>query len=207
MRLRADAGKMMEALRLFVALELPPEVRAVLVAGQEGLATQQLSVRWVDPDSAHLTLKFLGSVASVEVDAVTVAMQQAVSGHAPFTLQTTSLGAFPNVRQPRVVWLGFDGALQMLHSLQQDIERWIAPLGYPTEQRPFSPHLTLGRTQKDATTIQRTAIGRAVQQASAPTQATWTVDSVSLMRSTLLPQGPVYTQVARQALTGDRPLL
>jgi 2'-5' RNA ligase len=198
---------MMEALRLFVALELPPEVRAVLVAGQEHLTTRQLSVRWVAPDSAHLTLKFLGSVASTEVDAVTVAMQQAASGHAPFTLQTTSLGAFPNVRQPRVVWLGLEGALQMLHSLQQDIERWIAPLGYPTEQRPFNPHLTLGRTQKDATTGQRTEIGRAIQQASPLTQATWTVDSVSLMRSTLRPQGPIYTQMARQALTGDRPLL
>ncbi|CAA9395173.1 MAG: 2'-5' RNA ligase [uncultured Chloroflexia bacterium] len=197
----------MEALRLFVALELPPEVRAVLVAGQQNLATQQLAIRWADPAGAHLTLKFLGSVASTEVDAVTVAMQQGASGHASFTLQTTGLGAFPNLRQPRVVWLGLDGALQMLHSLQQDIERWIAPLGYPAEQHPFNPHLTLGRTQKDATTIQRTAIGRAVQQASALTQATWTVDSVSLMRSTLRPQGPIYTQVARQALTGDRPLL
>lgn len=197
----------MEALRLFVALELPPEVRAVLVTAHEHLATQQLSVRWVAPENAHLTLKFLGSVALTEVDAVTVAMQQAASGHASFTLQTTSLGAFPNVRQPRVVWLGLDGALQMLHRLQQDIERWIAPLGYPAEQRPFSPHLTLGRTHKDATTIQRTAIRRAIEQASTLTQATWTVDSVRLMRSTLRPQGPIYTEVARQALTGHRPLL
>jgi RNA 2',3'-cyclic 3'-phosphodiesterase len=191
---------MMEPLRLFVALELPPPVRQALRDAQAALAAHKLAVRWVDPDGAHLTLKFLGAVPAAEVAAVAAAMREAARDHAPFALQTTSVGAFPNTRNPRVVWLGIDGALHALHTLQADVERLLVPLGYATEQRAFNPHLTLGRAHKNLTDVERAAIGRAIAQAS-PQHAEWIADAVSLMRSERLPDRARYTPVERHVLT------
>ncbi len=127
----------MDVLRLFVALELSPDVRAVLATAQSMLAAQHLAVRWVDPDATHLTLKFLGSVPAAKVDEVVAAMTRATTDHAPFMLCTTTLGAFPGMQQPRVVWLGVDGELAALGALHYDVERHITPLGYPSELRSF----------------------------------------------------------------------
>lgn len=196
----------MEPLRLFVALELPPHVRDALRDAQQALAVYDLAVRWVDPDGAHLTLKFLGAVAADKVEAVAAAMREAATGHAPFELHTTGVGAFPHTRQPRVVWLGIDGAMQQLRTLHQDVERLLAPLGYPTEQRAFNPHLTLGRTRNDAGETDHAAIGRAIAQSSSQVER-WSVDAVSLMRSERLPVRARYTAVERHALTAHERLL
>lgn len=196
-----------DSLRLFIAVELPDEVKTVLEAARTELAAQGLAVRWVDPAGAHLTLKFLGSAPASEAPAIGAAIGQAAAAHRPFTLHTTGLGVFPHGRAPRVVWLGVDGAIEELRALQADVERLVAPLGFPTERRAFSPHLTLGRSDKQASPAQLRATGAAVAAGRQPPVVRWTVGAITLMRSELLRGGARYSAVARHTLTANMPLL
>ncbi|HSH77232.1 MAG TPA: RNA 2',3'-cyclic phosphodiesterase [Herpetosiphonaceae bacterium] len=191
---------MEETLRLFIAIELPDEVRAVLAEAQRRLQGQGLAVRWVDVAGAHLTLKFLGATPGNRVEAIEAALQRAARLHAPLMLRTAGLGVFPRPNEPRVVWIGVEGDVARLRALHGDVERYVAPLGYPTEKRPFSPHLTLGRTVKGATRPEFTKIGTAVAAAEAPPAAMWPVGMVSLMRSELRPSGAFYTAMAHISL-------
>ena len=184
-------------LRLFIAIQLPPPVQAALAAARARLEAHALAVRWVDPAGAHLTLKFLGAAPREQVEAIVAATQEATRLHRPFTLTTTRLGLFPGPKEPRVIWLGVGGALAELQSLRDDVERFVAPLGYPTERRPFNPHLTLGRTAKGAGRSQLAAIGPAVAAAPEAAPVAWPVSTVNVMRSELLAGGARYTPVAR----------
>ena len=182
--------------RLFIAIELPREVRATLHAAQERLARHALAVRWVDPAGAHLTLKFLGATPAARVARIVAALVESTRRRSPFMLSTTRLGLFPGPKTPRVVWLGVGGAETGLEALRADIEHAIAPLGYPTERRPFNPHLTLGRTLKDASRAELTRIGAAVAATAGPPPVTWHVSTISLMRSDPGAASARYTRVA-----------
>jgi 2'-5' RNA ligase len=179
-------------LRTFVALELPPEVKRLIGAVQASLRPAARTVRWVDPASAHLTLKFLGPTAQEAVEPIGTALRSAAEGHGPIRLRTGRPGAFPNARAPRVLWLGLDGDVAHLAALQQKVETAIAPLGYPTEARPFSPHLTLGRVRQEAGQAERAATGAAIS-AAAPTTSLFEVGAISLMLSELTPSGARYS--------------
>jgi 2'-5' RNA ligase len=180
-------------LRTFVALELPPEVKRRLAQTQAGLRPGAPSVRWVDLDGAHLTLKFLGPTAEAAVEPIGAALRSAAAGQGALRLRTTHLGVFPSQRAPRVLWLGLDGDLARLGQLQQRVEAALAPLGYPTERRPFWPHLTLGRVRPEASPAERSAVGAAVA-AAAPAAPVWfEVGEVSLMLSQLSPRGARYS--------------
>ena len=192
------------AWRLFIAIELPPQVQAVLAAARVRLDRHTLAVRWVDPASAHLTLKFLGATPPDRVERIVAATKEAARLHHFFTLSTAGLGVFPSSKAPRVVWLGLSGSLAELRDLQADIERLVAPLGYPAERRPFSPHLTLGRTAKDASPTELAAIGATINASTAEAAATWRVSTVSLMRSELGAGGARYTALARLDLGGGQ---
>ena len=196
-----------DTLRLFVAIELRDEVKAGLAAAQAGLKAQGVAVRWTDPAAAHLTLKFLGSAPASQIPAIAGALAEAARRHGPLALHTTGLGVFPHERAPRVVWLGVAGEIDKLRALQADVERFVAPLGWATERRAFSPHLTLGRSEKSATAPQLQQTGAAVAAARKPPAITWTVSAVTLMRSELLRGGAQYSAVARYSLTAPMPLL
>ena len=187
----------MEAsLRLFIAVELTGAVREVLHEAQTALRAQPLHVRWVDPAGAHVTLKFLGTAQQEQVQPIVDGMARAAQFHRPFTLTASGLGVFPSPRAPRVVWLGLKGGTAELRALQADVERFVAPLGFPTERRPFNPHLTLGRTMNNPTPAQHAAIGAAVTGGHPPRPVTWPVAEISLMRSELAPGGARYTRLA-----------
>ncbi|HMM28955.1 MAG: RNA 2',3'-cyclic phosphodiesterase [Chloroflexota bacterium] len=200
---------MAETWRLFIATTLPPGVLTALVEIQRALRadTPHGVVRWVEPGSIHLTLKFLGDAPSLQRHELEDALQAAAGARPPFELSLSDLGCFPSVRRPRVVWVGLAGALPALHALRDEIERQIAPLGYPTEDRPFSPHLTLGRVRREASSTQASALGAQVIRTRQHDRLAWPVTSVSLMRSELLPEGAVYTELHRVPLraTGAPP--
>ena len=183
--------------RLFIAVELPEEALRAIERLQDGLVRTMPgdAVRWVRPEGIHLTLKFLGDVPREQIDGIQAALGEAVRGHPPFALRAEGLGAFPNTRRPRVVWVGVEGDVRRLKELRNDVEEHVAPLGYPTEDRSFTPHLTLGRVQRDASRRELDAIGMAVETNTVGELARWQVDAVSLMRSELKPTGAVYTEV------------
>lgn len=191
-----------EMWRLFIAIELPDPALTLLSRIQADLKQRApaQSVRWVAPGSVHLTLKFLGDVPAPHVDAVRAALGEAVRGHAPFELSTGSLGCFPNATRPRVIWIGIERSHGELNALRDAVEAHVAPLGYPTEDRPFSPHLTLGRVRQNAPYGAVATLGALAATTPVTTHETWIADRVSLMRSDLKPDGAVYTEVAHVAL-------
>src|SRR5207244_3693023 len=109
---------------------------------------------------------------------------------------TTIVGFFPGPRVPRVVWLGLEGDLERLTAVRDALETAIGPLGWPTEARPFAPHLTLGRLRPQASPAERAGVGRALGQVWAPDPVPFAVDQVSLMLSEIGPTGARYTQLA-----------
>jgi 2'-5' RNA ligase len=193
-----------DSLRLFIAIELPTDVCEALAALQKQLQSvdRTRAIRWSAISSIHLTLKFLGDTPSERVATIEAAMRQASAGHRPFDLNMGGAGCFPDMRRPRVVWAGVGGDLDSLHTLRDAVERTVSPLGYPTEARPFSPHLTLGRARQEASREALAAIGKQVEAVKQGSLASWRVAGISLMRSELKPSGAVYTPVAHASLDG-----
>lgn len=191
-----------ESLRLFIAIDLPSEVKALLHEIQQRLRRHTTAVRWADPQGTHLTLKFLGETRAATVPAIMEGMQHAAARNPVLTLQTEAPGVFPNSRRPRIVWLGVGGDIPALRRLHSDVERFVAPLGFPTEQRPFAPHLTLGRSTKEPRAADYAAISHAVEQTQVLQKIVFSVTEVVLMRSELSPGGARYTPIAQSWLDG-----
>lgn len=193
---------MADDLRLFVALELPAPILAALEQLQDQLRADRSArvVRWTRPEGIHLTLKFLGETPSARLDAIRAGLQAAASAHRPLQLGAAGLGCFPNPRAPRVVWVGLTGDLDALAALQSAVEAAIAPLGFPTENRPFSPHLTLGRVRQDASAAEVRALGALVTGTAIGALGAWQATAISLMRSELSRDGARYTCLFSAAL-------
>lgn len=194
----------MNTIRTFIAIELPQAVLEAIGRAQDWLKqeTPEGLVRWVQPQGIHLTLKFLGDTPANQIITIGEALQAACAGHSPFMLSIGGLGCFPDLKRPRVVWVGVAEPGGHLKRLQGAVERAISPLGFPTENRPFSPHLTLGRVKEGRTDALR-ALGECVTRLSARVQMGEVhVTSVSLIRSDLLPGGAVYTPLACAELSG-----
>jgi 2'-5' RNA ligase len=188
--------------RLFIAIELPADVLSGLAGIQTALEKQAppRTVRWVNVDGIHLTLKFLGDTPAAKRASLEKALGQAAEGHFTFSLATGALGCFPNTRQPRVVWVSIQNDMDALKALRDAVEEHIAPLGYPTENRPFSPHLTLGRMHRDARRDDVRQLGELIANTTANDIHEWQVSAVSLIRSELKPSGAVYTPLFHAAL-------
>jgi 2'-5' RNA ligase len=195
----------MATLRTFVAIELDQKLKADLKRVQDGLISQVAprSVRWVQPDRIHLTLKFLGDTPSEKMDDIRSALTLAAADVAPFTYGVHGLGCFPNTRRPRVVWVGLQDPQGSLVRLRDAVEAQIAPLGFPTETRPFRPHLTLGRVQRHASKSEIIEIGSVVFNSTLGTIGEGSVTEVSHIKSDLRPSGSVYTTLFAAELSGD----
>jgi 2'-5' RNA ligase len=194
----------MDAIRAFIAIELPEAILAGLDNIEARLKPQMPrdTIRWVKADSVHLTLKFLGQVPSDQLELIALTLRSAVGAHAPFALEVKGAGCFPNVHRPRVIWVGVHESEHRLHGLQRTVENAIAPLGYPTEIRDFTPHLTLGRVARDVRQIDQKKIGEVVQAAEIGSLGSWDVKQVALIRSDLKPSGAEYTVLVQAPLLG-----
>jgi 2'-5' RNA ligase len=162
--------------------------------------SEHASVKWVNTGSIHLTLKFLGNIATETIPEFTKVLSEAARGITPFHLELGEMGVFPNLRAPRVVWVGLRGETTTLSVLQENIESALIPLGFPPESRAFSPHLTLGRVREKASPGELRSLGQAVASSKVASMEPFPVDSLSLMRSTLTREGAVYSRLYSVAL-------
>jgi 2'-5' RNA ligase len=191
------------ARRLFVALDPPEAVRrrvAHLQAELRRAAGRAASdVRWVEPARIHLTLQFLGAVPAARVPALEEALREAAAEGAPLGLEVRGAGGFPSARRARVVWLGLGGDVGALAALVAGVGRRLAPLGFAPEDRPFTPHLTLGRSRDG-----RGAPGLAGALAAAAELdgTSWRASELVLFESHLSPAGARYEAAARLTLGG-----
>ena len=195
----------MELIRCFIAIELPEELKVRLKQLEDQLkSARQSDIKWVDPYSIHLTLKFLGDVAAGKIAEITEAMQEAVKGMPPFCLETRELGAFPNLRRVQVVWLGIGGELDKLNQLQKSIETNLEIIGFAPEARAFTAHLTLARFREHASFGERQAFAEALTKTKFEPVCPFTVESIRVMKSQLTPQGAIYSRIGSVAL--NKPL-
>jgi 2'-5' RNA ligase len=188
---------MNETYRAFVAIDLPDTVRSLLAAAQQKLKSYGFRVKWVRPQSIHLTLKFLGNIDGVQADAVVGAMTQAAKGCAALALAPSGVGVFPNARRARVIWVGIGGQLDRLKSLQRALEAQLADLGFPRETRPFKGHLTLGRVKGK---IAPHRLQAALDDLANFEAGSFEVNQIILFKSQLQSSGAVYSRVKQVIL-------
>jgi 2'-5' RNA ligase len=192
----------MEQIRSFIAIELPDELKSELVKLEARLkSVDQPFVKWVDPYSIHLTLKFLGNVTAGRINEITEAIEEAAKGVYSFNLQVKDLGVFPNPRRVQVAWVGLSGEIDKIARLQQRIESSLVPLGFAPESRKFVPHLTLARVRNQALFSERQRLGELITSTSFEAVHNIKVDSISLMRSQLTRQGAIYSRISSARLS------
>jgi 2'-5' RNA ligase len=189
--------------RLFVALDPSEPVRRRLAALaaelRRGAGRAADEIRWVVPENVHLTLQFLGAVPEERVRDVEAALRAAAAEGRPLALQIQGAGGFPNARRPRVLWAGLAGDVPALVALAAEVGRRLAPLGFPPEERPFSPHLTLGRAREGRGAP---GLAGALAHAAQSEGAAWRATELLLFESHLSPKGPRYEVIARTPLGG-----
>ena len=195
----------MKQVRTFIAIELDETINAALADLQEQLKAEvpRGSVRWVKPGGIHLTLKFLGDVPANRIEEVEQALTQACVGFPAFSFSVGGLGCFPNPRRPRVVWVGVQEESGTLAGLQKAIEDGMEKLGFAPEGRKFHAHLTLGRTQRRASSGDVRRLGQLVTEMEIGELGQMEARVVSLMKSDLKPTGAVYTRLAEARLEGS----
>ena len=197
----------MTTLRTFIAIDLSAELRGRLGDLQDRLRGDLggRCVRWVQPQGIHLTLKFLGDTSEKQVADVERALARAAASVAPFAISVGGVGCFPNTRRPRVVWVAVRDKGQMLARLHAAVERHVAPLGWPTDDRGFSPHLTLGRVAKGVSPTVEAAVGLMVESSVVEQIGVQRVTAVNLIASELRPAGAVYTTLVSVPLAEMAP--
>ena len=150
-------------LRTFIALTPPTTFQHTIAEVRAVFQPLQLPWRWVAPEQIHLTLKFLGHVPVEQVTVIAQAMEYAAQGQTAFTLRAQSLGCFPHPSRPRVLWIGLADPSQALAHLTECLTTALLPLGFPPEDRPFHPHLTLARAQNSICSNQLLPVLQAYQ--------------------------------------------
>lgn len=186
-------------MRLFVAIELSDRVRSKLKKLQGMLGRTCDGIRWIPPGNMHITVKFIGEVKDPKIVGITEAVARAATQANPFTLQVSGCGCFPKRGPVRIAWVGLveqTGAL--LHCVDA-VEGELENLGYPRESRPFSSHITIGRARVDRSD----GMVRSIIDEAGLEPVEQTVSSLSLMTSTLSPQGPTYVCASSAKLGGN----
>jgi 2'-5' RNA ligase len=187
-------------IRSFIAIEIPEDIQDAMGRIQERLRSADVNVRWTQPHSIHLTVKFLGDVPDADIPKVCEVMKSVSSLRRPFELTACGLGSFPAKGAPRIIWVGFSGELDALAKLVDDMERGIADgLGIPPENRAFHPHLTLGRVKssRDAERLRKL-----MDQCDPAELGTFTAEGVTLFMSKLSRDGSIYTPMAETRFEG-----
>ena len=183
-------------LRAFLASEVPTPFQDAIQAATTGLRKNLGDdlIRWVPVHNVHLTLIFLGDISSSSLDLIKQMLTAEAVQHKCFEMQMDGIGAFPNPRRPRVLWIGLHTPAA-LESLQRGIESASARLGYATDEKSFSPHLTIGRVKQNLSTPEIQRIRAELEKTKIGLLGVVHVDAAHLFKSDLQPNGSVYTKL------------
>jgi 2'-5' RNA ligase len=191
----------MTVIRAFIAIDLSEDITSRLdqISGELKQRVPQYAIRWVPARNIHLTLKFLGDVSTANLESLHKAIQSACENIQSFDISVGGMGAFPSAHRPRVVWVGVTAPENLTH-LVRKIELSASRLGYPLEERSFSPHLTLGRVSRNVSPADLPNIAKVISGYNIGSLGTAHVPAVHLYRSDLSPAGARYTRLFSVAL-------
>lgn len=191
-------------IRLFLAVELSFNLRENLSALQQQLKATLPPINWVRPESIHLTLKFLGYVEPSFVSQLLSALEHIGEKCAPFSIDVQGLGVFPQVKHPRILWVGLTGNTQALHELIFEIEAALEPLGFSPEEKPYHPHLTLARIKRENANVGSALMQTGILESNQHL-GTVNVDRFTLFQSDLDSSGAKYTSLWTVPFSGETP--
>ena len=179
-----------DALRTFIAIDVPPATLKTIAEIQNRFKPLDLHASWVVPANMHLTLKFLGEIGPGKVSEIRDVLPHRLSTLPGFQVALGSVGVFPNLNRPRVLWIGLKDQAGELESLQSITEDALFDLGFSKETRPFAPHLTLGRIKSIR---DKTRLRDELESIREIEPRTFEVKSIKLYKSQLTPKGSLYT--------------
>lgn len=185
-------------IRTFICIELPQALRVLLAKFQDSLKRPGADVSWVKPSNIHFTLKFLGEVPEQKLPMICETVEKAARAVPALEIQVKGTGCFPSTRNPRVILVGIQPVPSQLQELYELIEVGLSDIGYARDDRPFSPHLTIGRV-KSPRNLQ--ALMRQIQEFEFRGEIV-SVRTVTVMRSDLRPAGAVYSPIKVFPLLG-----
>lgn len=177
-------------IRSFLAIEVPTAILKKIEELQGDLKSSDADVRWVIPDKIHLTLKFFGNIEESQIDSILDSIKEPVQTTQPFQLGVRGMGAFPNPKNPRVIWVGLTEGKEALIRFQKELEASFERIGFQTEDRSFHPHLTLGRVKSGRG---KGALAGKIDKYREEELGEFRVEKVVLFKSDLRPAGPIYT--------------
>lgn len=179
-------------MRAFIAIELPGEVKDLLARLQDQLKASGADVKWVSPLNIHLTLKFLGEINDKELDKISQILEETAKEKHPFYIRLSSVGAFPRIDFPRVIWVGIDKGDTEAKDITKILEQKLAKIGIPKETRPFSSHITIGRLRSSLNREKLAKNLNILADNFGKQNVEFLVNKITLFKSTLTPKGPIY---------------
>jgi 2'-5' RNA ligase len=187
-------------IRSFLAIELPGTIQKKIEEVQGDLKSSHADVRWVSPEKIHLTLKFLGNIEESRIESIIKSIEEPACTTPTVHLSVRGMGAFPHFKNPRVIWIGLVDGNKVLSSFQKRLDTSLEKIGFQAEDRPFQPHLTLGRAKSNRGRDE--LIGR-MEKYREEEFGDFQVERVILFRSDLKPSGPIYTLLREIRLGGS----
>ncbi len=183
---------MTELHRIFIAVEVAPALQQAIGETERRLDVAGAKLRWTKPTNLHFTLRFLGEIPLAQVAKAKVATREAAEGVHAFSIGLASMGAFPSVQRPRVVWVGVGEGRESMQALAERVDDRLTHYRFPVEPRQFQAHLTLARVRDGR---EWANLVRALAQYKDVVVGSQEVGSVVVMESHLSPRGPSYTRV------------
>jgi 2'-5' RNA ligase len=179
-------------MRLFIAVEIPDEIKKNIVELINELKKVEASIKWVEEKNLHITLKFLGSVEDKDLEKLISMVSKTVEDFGGFKVNFSGMGTFPEGKAPRVVWVGTTEGGETLVKLADGLENSLSPAGFRSEQRAFKPHLTIGRI-KEKKGVDKLKVKMALIKN--PKFGEAMIDRIFIMKSTLTAKGPIYEKI------------
>ncbi len=190
------------AIRSFLAFELPVDIKRIIMAVSENVRELPLNVRWVNVANIHLTIVFMGDVQEKQIKPIQNIVKDVCQGYGSFSIGIKGIGLFGSRRNPRVLWIGLDGAIDRMGYFRDDLQKGLRRFGIKEEKRRFKPHLTLGRFRKGARA--GTHLDDLLSKYHDLTSPECTIKELVLFKSDLKPGGAVYSKLNGWPLIGKR---
>jgi len=178
-------------MRAFIAIELPKDIKETLAGLQNQFKIPGFNAKWVEPKNIHLTLKFLGDINEETLKKTTEIIEDIAGNQTSFKIQLFSLGVFPGIDFPRIIWVGISKGDQEVKTIAKELEDKIKNIGIPKEDRAFSSHITIARV-KSLINKNKLALVLSNLNEKVFLGEEFEISKITLFKSTLGPLGPTY---------------